>query len=199
MRGGVGGTDDMGAQGPAMISVPYDDRQNGGYDRPVANPPRWADPGADAGGYGGYQAQRGGSVPYYPSSGGGGGYYQNNRGYGGQQGGGYASYGGDSRGGYGGGGGGGGGYSDNRGYGGRSSGGYGGGGGYSGGGGGGGGGWNSSGGGGGYSGGGGGGSYGARVNELGFHGDTRPNPKVEQELFHSNDVQSAGINFDKVL
>jgi len=43
--------------------------------------------------------------------------------------------------------------------------------------------------------------YGAesRKNELGFHGDTRPNPRVEEELFFKNESQSAGINFDKVL
>lgn len=61
---------------------------------------------------------------------------------------------------------------------------------------------------GGYGGGGGGGgssggrfsgSYmsGPRKNELGFHGDMKPNPRIEQELFHSNDTQTAGINFDK--
>jgi hypothetical protein len=36
------------------------------------------------------------------------------------------------------------------------------------------------------------------VNELGFHGDMRPNPRIEQELFHTNEAQVAGINFDKV-
>jgi len=35
------------------------------------------------------------------------------------------------------------------------------------------------------------------VNELGFHGDMRPNPRIEQELFHTNEAQTAGINFDK--
>ena len=49
------------------------------------------------------------------------------------------------------------------------------------------------GGGGGYRGGGGG--YGARRNELGFHGDMRPNPRFEQRLFGEN--KSTGINFDK--
>jgi hypothetical protein len=42
-------------------------------------------------------------------------------------------------------------------------------------------------------------SSGARKNEFGFHGDQRPNPRVEQELFHTNEVQSAGINFDRVI
>ena len=54
------------------------------------------------------------------------------------------------------------------------------------------------GGGGGYSDRGGGGGYGAKKNAMGFHGDDRPNPKMEQELFHTNEVQTAGINFDKV-
>lgn len=40
---------------------------------------------------------------------------------------------------------------------------------------------------------------GTRKNELGFYGDTRPNPRLEQELFHSNDSQTTGINFDKVI
>lgn len=60
---------------------------------------------------------------------------------------------------------------------------------------------NFSGGGGGYGGGrpdsgyrGGGGS---RKNDLGFHGDTRPNPRVEDELFFKNESQTTGINFDK--
>lgn len=39
---------------------------------------------------------------------------------------------------------------------------------------------------------------GPRKNELGFHGDMRPNPRVEQELFHTNESQIAGINFDRV-
>lgn len=39
---------------------------------------------------------------------------------------------------------------------------------------------------------------GAKKNELGFHGDMRPNPRVEDELFFKNESQSAGINFDKV-
>ena len=43
-----------------------------------------------------------------------------------------------------------------------------------------------------------GGGYGAKKNAMGFHGDDRPNPKMEQELFHTNEVQTAGINFDKV-
>jgi hypothetical protein len=36
------------------------------------------------------------------------------------------------------------------------------------------------------------------VNELGFHGDMRPNPRIEDEYFFKNESQSAGINFDKV-
>lgn len=51
------------------------------------------------------------------------------------------------------------------------------------------------GGGGGYHGGGGG--YGPRTNSLGFHGDERPNRRLEQELFDSSESQSIGINFDK--
>eukprot|EP01040_Poterioochromonas_malhamensis_P000953 gene953-1010_t len=38
--------------------------------------------------------------------------------------------------------------------------------------------------------------YASRVNELGFHGDMRPNPRIEDELFFKNESQSAGINFD---
>jgi hypothetical protein len=41
-------------------------------------------------------------------------------------------------------------------------------------------------------------SYGARRNELGFHGDMRPNPRIEDELFFKNEAQVAGINFDNV-
>ncbi|KAI9911152.1 hypothetical protein PsorP6_009429 [Peronosclerospora sorghi] len=52
---------------------------------------------------------------------------------------------------------------------------------------------------GGYSGGGGGsysrGGGGARVNEIGYHGDLRPNERLQQELF--GDAKSSGINFDK--
>mmetsp|Transcript_8304 Transcript_8304/g.12386 ORF Transcript_8304/g.12386 Transcript_8304/m.12386 type:complete len:616 (-) Transcript_8304:173-2020(-) len=51
------------------------------------------------------------------------------------------------------------------------------------------------GGGGGYHGGGGG--YGPKRNSLGFHGDERPNRRLEQELFDTTDSQSIGINFDK--
>ena len=55
--------------------------------------------------------------------------------------------------------------------------------------------------GGGYGGGsrgyGGGGGY-ARRNSLGYYGDERPNRRLEQELFDSDDAQSTGINFDKV-
>ena len=54
------------------------------------------------------------------------------------------------------------------------------------------------GGGGGGGGGGSGGGYGPKKNSLGYHGDERPNPRVEQELFHKNEAQVAGINFDKV-
>ena len=49
--------------------------------------------------------------------------------------------------------------------------------------------------GGGYSGGGGRGT--ARTNSLGFHGDDRPNRRVEEQLFNNPDSQTAGINFDK--
>lgn len=58
----------------------------------------------------------------------------------------------------------------------------------------------SGGGGGGYSGGGGGGRYGSRgprVNERGFHGDIKPDPRLERQLFQRDDVQITGINFDK--
>ncbi|CAI5745704.1 unnamed protein product [Peronospora destructor] len=53
-------------------------------------------------------------------------------------------------------------------------------------------------GGGGYSGGGGGGysrGGGLRVNEMGYHGDVRPNERLEHELFGA--AKSSGINFDK--
>lgn len=57
-------------------------------------------------------------------------------------------------------------------------------------------------GGGGYGGGGrygGGGGYGRgpRVNERGFHGDTRPDPRLERQLFDRDDQQTTGINFDR--
>lgn len=69
-------------------------------------------------------------------------------------------------------------------------------------------------GGGGYGGGRGGGGYGggggrsyasrderfyspASVNALGFHGDMKANARIEQELFHTQESNSAGINFDK--
>jgi len=48
-------------------------------------------------------------------------------------------------------------------------------------------------------GGGGGGRYrrdGARRNELGYHGDMRPDKRLEKELFHRENVQTTGINFD---
>ena len=54
------------------------------------------------------------------------------------------------------------------------------------------------GGGGGGGGGGSGGGYGPKKNSQGYHGDERPNPRTEQELFHKNEAQVAGINFDKV-
>ena len=121
------------------------------------------------GGYGG-----GGGTTFYGQDGGGGGYGGGGGGYGGGRDGG-GGYGGGRGGGYGGGGGG---------YGG-------GGGGYGGGGGG-------SYGGGGYGGGGyGGGGGGTKKNSMGFHGDERPNARMEQELFHTQEVQTAGINFDK--
>lgn len=31
-----------------------------------------------------------------------------------------------------------------------------------------------------------------------LQGDMRPNPRIEQELFHTEESQTAGINFDKV-
>lgn len=39
----------------------------------------------------------------------------------------------------------------------------------------------------------------SRVNALGLHGDLEPNPRVEEELFHTADAQPTGINFDKVI
>ncbi len=53
----------------------------------------------------------------------------------------------------------------------------------------------------GYGGGGGGyrgGGYGRgpRVNERGFHGDMRPDPRLERSLFDREDKQTTGINFD---
>lgn len=50
--------------------------------------------------------------------------------------------------------------------------------------------------GGGYGGGYGGGRRGPRVNERGFHGDMRPDPRLEKQLFGREDVQTTGINFD---
>ena len=41
-----------------------------------------------------------------------------------------------------------------------------------------------------------GGRGGARVNERGFHGDMRPDPRLERRLFSKDDVQTTGINFD---
>mmetsp|Transcript_589 Transcript_589/g.1395 ORF Transcript_589/g.1395 Transcript_589/m.1395 type:complete len:653 (+) Transcript_589:85-2043(+) len=153
----------------------------------------------------------GGSSSSGPSGGGGGG---GGRSYGG----GGAGYGGGSRGGGGGGYGGGGSYGGGGGggdYGGGGGGGGpppqqsnsrwsnvdqgGGGGGYGGGGGG------YGGGGGGRYGGGGGGSYGggygrrneARVNERGFHGDLKPDERLERTLFNREQEQTTGINFDR--
>jgi ATP-dependent RNA helicase DDX3X len=37
---------------------------------------------------------------------------------------------------------------------------------------------------------------GPRVNERGYHGDTRPDPRLERQLFQRDDVQTTGINFD---
>jgi ATP-dependent RNA helicase DDX3X len=134
--------------------------------------------GYDDRGHGGYH----GSGNYQ-----GGGGYQGRGGRGYQGSGGYngsGGYGGQSYGG-------GGGYNRGGGYGGYQ----GGGGGYQGGGGG------YQGGGGGYQGGGGGyhggGGYGPRKNSLGYHGSETPNPHIEQELFHTQETQVAGINFDK--
>ena len=138
------------------------------------------------------QSQQGGGGSYYRSGpqgfdyrGGGdfdaGGGYPQQGGYRGGGGGGRNSfYGGGGGGGYSRGYGGGDNYDRRFSSGGRGSGGYGGDGG------GGGGGWFS-------------GAYmgGTRKNELGFHGDMKPNPRIEQELFHTNDTQTAGINFDK--
>jgi len=47
-------------------------------------------------------------------------------------------------------------------------------------------------------GGGGGGGYGGpRVNQRGFHGDMRPDARLERELFEKQDQQTTGINFDR--
>lgn len=48
---------------------------------------------------------------------------------------------------------------------------------------------------GGRGGGGGGGGY-SRRNERGFHGDMKPDPRVEKQLFGRGDHQTTGINFD---
>lgn len=40
------------------------------------------------------------------------------------------------------------------------------------------------------------GGYG-RVNSKGFHGDERPDARLEQQLFHKPHTQTTGINFDK--
>jgi len=37
---------------------------------------------------------------------------------------------------------------------------------------------------------------GPRVNERGFHGDMRPDPRLERNLFNRDDQQTTGINFD---
>ena len=34
------------------------------------------------------------------------------------------------------------------------------------------------------------------MNERGFHGDMRPDPRLERRLFSKDDVQTTGINFD---
>ena len=39
---------------------------------------------------------------------------------------------------------------------------------------------------------------GSGTNSMGFHGDERPNQRIENELFHTGESQVAGINFDKV-
>jgi ATP-dependent RNA helicase DDX3X len=44
---------------------------------------------------------------------------------------------------------------------------------------------------------GGGGGHGPRVNQRGFHGDMRPDPRLEKELFEKDDQQTTGINFDR--
>eukprot|EP01038_Epipyxis_sp_PR26KG_P004064 gene4064-5808_t len=160
----------MGMMAPTLAPTGYemDPSMSGGY--------RGYVPQQNNGGY--YQTDRqqydnGGRMNQRWS----GGNYDNN-------GGGYQNYGGDRGGGYGGGRanyGGGGGYNNNR--------------------------NNYGGGGGGYSGGRSSGGYSnnnnnynnnsTQKNELGFHGDTRPNPRVENLLFHTTEVQTAGINFDK--
>ena len=50
---------------------------------------------------------------------------------------------------------------------------------------------------GGGGGGGGGSGHVARVNERGFHGDMRPDARLERELFEKDDQQTTGINFDR--
>ena len=132
--------------------------------------------GGDSRGGGGYNSRdsRGGGGGGYNDSRGGGGGYNDSRGGGGRGGGGY----GDSRsGGYDQGGGGGGGgrppaATNSR--------------------------WAQASDGGGQRGsyGGGGGRGGARTNERGFHGDMKPDPRVEKRLFHRDDHQTTGINFD---
>lgn len=34
------------------------------------------------------------------------------------------------------------------------------------------------------------------MNERGFHGDTKPDSRLEKQLFQRDDVQKTGINFD---
>lgn len=48
----------------------------------------------------------------------------------------------------------------------------------------------------GYGGGGYGRGSGPRVNERGFHGDMKPDPRLERQLYQRDDVQTTGINFD---
>jgi hypothetical protein len=44
-----------------------------------------------------------------------------------------------------------------------------------------------------------GGGYGQpRVNSKGFHGDEKPDPRLERELFDKEGHQQTGINFSKV-
>jgi hypothetical protein len=43
------------------------------------------------------------------------------------------------------------------------------------------------------------GGYGSSTNALGFHGEERPNTRLEREIFHTEAAQTKGINFDKVV
>jgi hypothetical protein len=43
------------------------------------------------------------------------------------------------------------------------------------------------------------GGYGAaRINSKGYHGDEKPDPRLERELFQKEGHQQTGINFAKV-